>query len=230
MSAEEVEIETIPGLPEDLPPGESVVWQGRPAWRSLAKQTFKVQWLSAYFGLFVVVRFVLAVREHQGVSGAVQSLFAVALAGACLGILCLMSWMCARATVYTITTHRVVLRIGVALPMTWNLPFKRIASADLTVRDASDGDIVLGLTKPNRIAWLHLWPHCAPFEYSRAKPTLRALSEPARVSALLAKAVESWSASSSQPVIVAADAERPSVPASEPKPARWPASVGEPAS
>ena len=32
----------------------------------------------------------------------------------------------ARATVYTITTRRLVMRIGVALPTTFNLPFKQI--------------------------------------------------------------------------------------------------------
>jgi hypothetical protein len=84
------------------------------------------------------------------------------------------------------------MRIGVALPMTWNLPFKRLASADLKVRKQGDGDIVLQLTAPNRIAWLHLWPHVQPWNYAKARPALRTIAEPARVAAILGEAVQAW--------------------------------------
>ncbi len=202
MSAE-VEVETVPGLPGEPPAGERVVWQGRPEWRALARNTFKTRWLAAYFAFFAAARFVAVAQAHQGAAGALRALPLIALAAACIGVFYLLAWLHARAAVYTITTRRVVLRIGVALPTTWNLPFKRLAAADLTVRKEGDGDIVLRLTAPNRIGWLLLWPHAQPWHLIKARPTLRAIAEPARVSALLAQAVQAWAAAEAAPVLVA---------------------------
>ena len=143
MSAEDLEFEPVPGLPSDLPPGETLLWQGRPDWKSLARHTFKVRMLAAYFAVFATFRLVVAVQRHQGLAGFAQVLLLCALAAGCLGVLSLMAWAYARATVYTITSRRLVMRIGIALPMTWNLPFRRIASADLTVRNDGRGDISL---------------------------------------------------------------------------------------
>jgi len=199
----EIEIETIPGLPGDLPPGERVLWQGRPEWQALARHTFKVRMISAYFAVFIAARFFVVIQDRQGVTGLVHALLAAAAAAGCIGVLCLMAYMNARAAIYTITTRRIVLRIGVALPMSWNIPFKRIAAADLSVRKEGNGDIALKLTEPNRIAWLHLWPHVAPWQFSKARPTLRTIAEPERVSALLAQAFQKWAASESAPVRVA---------------------------
>ena len=39
--------EPVPGLPGHLPPGEVVLWQGRPdAWR-LAREAFALDWFAA---------------------------------------------------------------------------------------------------------------------------------------------------------------------------------------
>ena len=209
----EIEIETIPGLPHDLPPGERVLWQGRPEWRALARQTFNVRILAAYFAIFGVARFAVAVRERQGITGARELFIVVGLALACLVVLSGMAWLHARATIYTITTHRIVLRIGVALPMTWNLPFKRIAAAQLAARKDGEGDIVLELKSPDRIAWLQLWPHTQPWHYLKARPTLRAIAEPARVAALLADAVRDWASMTAAPVAVSERAAMAAMPA-----------------
>lgn len=184
----EIEFEAIPGLPGELPPGERVLWQGKPEWKALARHTFKVRLLAAYFAVFVGLRLVLGLGQ-DGKTLALQVLLAVGLAAACLAVLCLMAWANARSTIYTITTRRIVMRIGVALPMTWNLPFKRLAAADLKEHREGNGDIALQLTAPNRIAWLHLWPHVQPWHFVKARPTLRTIAEPSRVAALLADAV-----------------------------------------
>jgi len=193
MSAEDLEFEPVPGLPSELPQGETLLWQGRPDWRALARHTFKVRMLAGYFAVFAAFRLVVAVQRHQGLEGFTQVLLLSGLATGCLAVLSLMAWAYARATVYTITSRRLVMRIGIALPMTWNLPFKRIASADLTVRKDGRGDISLQLTSPNRIAWLHLWPHVAPWQFVKARPTFRTIAEPARVAAILGAAVQAWS-------------------------------------
>lgn len=193
MSADH-EVEPIPGLPQELPPGEHILWQGRPGWRGLARHAFLVRWVAAYFGLLALLRGGGAVVDGQGFGGA---LFAggvvLALGAACLAILALLALLNARATIYTITTRRVVMRFGVALPMTFNLPFKRLAAAELRAREDGQGDICLQLLPPDRIAWLHLWPHARPLRYARAEPALRAIPEVARVAELLGGAVRAWS-------------------------------------
>lgn len=188
----EIDYEPIPGVPDGLPEGERVLWQGKPAWRALARDAFHIRWVSAYLGIFALARLVASLEDGQGLVGVAKFAAAVGLSVACVGVLSGIAWLNARATTYTITSRRVVLRIGVAIPMTWNLPFKRIASADLAMRSENDGDIVLRIAEPDRIAWLHLWPHVAPFQFSRARPSLRALTCPEHVSSLLAQAVSSW--------------------------------------
>ena len=41
------------GLPERLPDGERLLWQGAPDWRALARQAFHVRGLAIYFGAIV---------------------------------------------------------------------------------------------------------------------------------------------------------------------------------
>ena len=55
----------------------------------------------------------------------------VVLGAAAVGVLSLLAWALARSTIYTITRPRVVLRFGVALPMSVNLPLRLVESADL---------------------------------------------------------------------------------------------------
>lgn len=207
MSAVEHEFEPIPGLPADLPQGEAIVWQGRPEWRMLARRGFKVRWLAAYFGVFVAARTISTVMTGQWMDGAVQLLAMIAVFSACLGLCQLLAWLAARSTLYTITTHRVVMRIGVALPITWNLPFTRIAAADLVVRPEGDGDVVLRLVAPDRVALFHLWPHAQMTRFLRASPALRAIAEPRMVAARLEQAVARWSAEHGELTVASAPVE-----------------------
>ncbi len=50
----EYEIEPIPGLPGDLPPGERILWQGKPDWRMLARTAFHTRIVAGYFVLLSV--------------------------------------------------------------------------------------------------------------------------------------------------------------------------------
>ena len=93
--------------------------------------------------------------------GGAQRMFPLPLL--CIGVLALMAWLNARASLYTLTNRRVVMRIGVAIPVSFNLPFKRLAEANLRLHADGTADIALTLSHPDRIAWLHLWPHARPF-------------------------------------------------------------------
>lgn len=190
--AEDIELEPVPGLPEELPEGERIVWQGAPQWKKLARYSFKTRWLLVYFGAFLVVRAVTAAVQGEWATGAIHLVIMAVLFAAALGLCYLLAWLQARATMYTITSHRVVMRIGAALQITWNLPFSRLASADLTVREDDDGDVVLRLVPPDRVAWIHLWPHVTRGKGLMPNPTLRALSEPKIVAARLEAALRHW--------------------------------------
>lgn len=201
--SDEVQIEPVPGLPDHLPPGEKLLWQGRPTWKGLARHTFRVPWLAVYFAIFIVARGFVTLGEGKSVAQAIlASLIVTPLAAACLGVLCLLAWLNARATVYSITSKRVVMRFGVAFPITFNLPFKRLAAASLTTRKDGEGDIALELAGEDRLAYLILWPHARPWRLAKAQPMLRSISDAAGTSALLGEAVKAWANAEAAAVLV----------------------------
>jgi hypothetical protein len=104
------------------------------------------------------------------------SLYALAL-----GLLAGTAWMSARSTLYTLTNKRVVMRIGIVLTLTFNLPFKRIAGAALKPYAGGQGDIALALYPEDRIGWAHLWPHQRAWHVTHPQPTLRCLPAGAQV-------------------------------------------------
>jgi hypothetical protein len=192
------EMEPVYGLPAELPEGEQILWQGAPKWRSLAKAAMKIHWLAVYFAALVVVRLALAFGGGDLSSASFELVQMIGLFLLCLGMVALFAWLHARATVYTITNRRVVMRFGVVLPMAWNLPFKRLASADLVVRDDDDGDIALELTKGERVRRIYFWPHVAPGHYFKpARPAIRAIAEPNTVARCLKEAVMRYAAEQS---------------------------------
>ena len=52
----EYEFEAAPGLPEKLPEGEHIIWQGAPDWKQLALQAFHVRIVSIYFALMLAIQ------------------------------------------------------------------------------------------------------------------------------------------------------------------------------
>jgi hypothetical protein len=109
-----------------------------------------------------------------------------------LGSLALLAWLSARTSVYTITDRRVVMRVGIVLSLTFNLPFKRIESAGLKLHKDGHGNIPLTLTGSERIAILHLWPHARPWRVNKPEPMLTCVPQAARVAGILQSA---WTAS-----------------------------------
>ena len=78
----------------------------------------------------------------------------------------------------------------VALPMALNIPFRRIGSASVARQGNDTADIPLVLTGPDRISYLHLWPHVRPWLLRQPQPALRAIPDAARVARLLADAAQ----------------------------------------
>lgn len=187
----EHDFEPIRGLPGDLPPGETILWQGAPNWLTLAEQAFHVRAVAAYFAAMLAWRTAGAVVGGEPAVKAFVSAAAVTpIAFVALGILAFMAWLNSRTTVYTITNRRVVMRFGAAIPKAINIPFTIIESADLKPLGKRGGDISLGLKAPNKFAFLHLWPHARPWRMAAPQPTLRALANARPAADILARAME----------------------------------------
>jgi Bacterial PH domain len=178
------------GLPAPLPPGERLLWQGAPRWDVLARRAFHVGKLATYCGALLLWRLIADLSDGQSpAAAALAALWLTPLVLGVVGIPALLAWLFSRTTVYTITSRRLVLRSGVALPMTLNIPFRVIESAALKSYRDGTGDIPLALAGPDRISYLHLWPNARPWRVARPEPMLRAVPDAARVADILARAL-----------------------------------------
>ncbi len=184
----EYEFEPQFGLPEPLPNTERIVWQGSPDWRSMARHVFHLRKLAVYFGLMIGLRvFVLLVDGESVAVAATSALWLLTLAAVSMGILAVMAYLSASTTVYTITTRRVIMRVGIVLTLTFNLPLRCIASADFRQLGRGTADIPLQLMGSDKIAYLHLWPHARPWRYARPEPMLRCVPQGRSVADTLAR-------------------------------------------
>lgn len=197
----EHDAEPVPGLPGPLPAGETILWQGAPAWRGLARRALHLRGLSAYFVVLGVWRAAaLAANGASAWDAAQGALFILALGAIPVLLLAGFGWLAARSTIYTITTRRIVVRTGVALPMTVNIPFAVIGSAGVARHGDGTGDIALQLMQPHRVSWLALWPHTRSWRVLRPEPTLRAVAEPEAVAQTLGRALAAAAAMPVRPM------------------------------
>ncbi len=93
-----------------------------------------------------------------------------------------------------------MLHIGLALPVTLNLPFARIVSADLNAAPDGSGDLSMTLTAGSQFAYAILWPHARPWHFARPQPAMRGLADVAQPAQILARALAA-SASMAVPVM-----------------------------
>ncbi len=182
--------DALPGLPERPPLGEDILWQGKPAAYALARDAYSLHWIAGYFALIFLWR-----ASTGFVEGGVAMGLAMGLPYLMLGLLGLaviygLAWIQARTTVYTLTTARVVMRIGAALPVTFNLPFVQVGAANLDLRRDGTGTIALDTLGTTRISYLVAWPHVRPWRMAKTEPALRSIPDAGRVAAMLAEAAE----------------------------------------
>lgn len=171
--------EPVRGLPERLPQGERIVWQGSPDPRALARAALHVRAVGVYFALLVA----WGVASGAFVGAAITALFGIGV----VGLLHLLAWAMARSTVYTVTDKRIVLRFGVALRMCVNIPMACVETARLKLRADGSGDIALKLNAPQGAGYLMLWPHARPLRFGNPEPSLRGLGDAQAVATLLAR-------------------------------------------
>ena len=185
---DDIRPEPVRGLPEALPPGERIVWQGAPSpWR-LTVEALKARWVIGWFALLAFWRAGAGLAEGTAAdAGRVVATYALICAVA-VAVLYACGWVMAKATVYTLTNRRVVMRIGAALTLTLQIPLDRIGSADLQLARSGHGTIALTpIGKGARLSYWHLWPHARPWHVGEPQPALRGIPEAAEVAGLIAR-------------------------------------------
>lgn len=214
----EHEFEAAPGLPEPLPRGERLIWQGSPDWVQLAIHAFHVRKLAIYFGAMLLLQWLYLLGDPQAAllrplltSAVMASLALLLLAGT--------AWFTARTALYTLTDRRIVMRIGVVLTLTLNLPLKQIAGASLKPQAGGHGDIALALVGKDRIAYLNLWPHARAWQLKNPQPSLRCLPGAAAVGERIQQA---WLAANPQAAALVGMPVPSAAPTASPLPVAMP--------
>ena len=186
----EHEFEAALGLPEPLPANERLLWQGAPRWQQVAIDIFHVRSLAWYFAFMMLLQATYLLGEPEP-NLFKPLLLSFVLSSMALAILTLMAWLTASTAMYTLTNKRVVMRIGVVLTLTFNLPLRMLAGASIKTNADGSGDIALKLAGNDHIAWLNLWPHARPWALRHPEPSLRCI---ANVSDVGERIVQAWQA------------------------------------
>lgn len=171
------EAQYIRGIPYPLPKGERILWQGAPDYFAMAKHVFRVPAFVLYFSVLVVLQgwYVGATRDSQA---AVQVMLPLTIAGmgVCLYML-MFAWLTARNTWYAITSRRIVMKVGVALTVTINVPLRKIETAAVRRFKDGAGEIAFPLFATERLSLFQLWPSWRPWNINRPVPQLRAIRD-----------------------------------------------------
>ncbi|MEM1435118.1 MAG: photosynthetic complex putative assembly protein PuhB [Pseudomonadota bacterium] len=201
---DEMDMEAQPGLPEPLPDGERLLWQGQPDTGLLARHVFHVRKVGAYFGLLALWQ--LATGLHDGVAHtqvAINVGILVLAAAVAIGLLWLLARATAHEAVYSLTDQRLIMRIGVAFGMNFNIPFVRIQGASLRPLQKGFGDIALQLEAGNKVSYAILWPHARAWRLRAPEPTLRCIPEAEHVVRLMSTMLSGTSVD--RPAVVVGD-------------------------
>jgi len=190
MSHDEFDFEPIPGLPANLPPGERLLWQGSPTWSATASRVLHIRAVSWYFAAILLIRLIGGrIAEQDWHTIATSMLWLAALGVATVGFLAWVAQMIAAGTIYSVTSRRIVMRFGIVVPVTINIPFAIIRSAGLRTYADGTGDIPIQIGGNGRIAYPHLWPHARPWVVKEPEPMLRGVSEAMSAAGILAVAL-----------------------------------------
>jgi Bacterial PH domain len=178
------------GLPDHLPEGERLIWQGKPDWKRLAINAFHVRKVAAYFTLIIVLQG--ALRLANGATwaealNAVPVLFGLGVI-AC-AILVVLAYASAKTTRYTLTSKRALMKVGIALPVIINMPFKQVDGVSFANTGKGCGTIVFKTGGQTRLAYLLLWPHAKPWHITKPQPAFRDIAEVETVASRLAFAL-----------------------------------------
>lgn len=181
--------DAAPGIPAPLPKGENILWQGRPAVLPLAREAWKLNWIMGYMAVIVIWKAANGLADGGAVMAVARGLPYAMLMAAAFAVILFLAWAQSRATIYTVTSARVLMRIG-ALSVTYNIPFAQVASASVEVKPNGTGTIAMQTQGDTRLAYLQMWPHARPWHLKQTEPALRCIPDAAIVARVLADAAE----------------------------------------
>jgi hypothetical protein len=178
------------GLPDHLPEGERLLWQGRPDWKRLAINALHVRKVAIYFAVIIIVRAIARYAYQPDIGHALQlTPYLVLMALAACGILLLFAYASAKTTLYTLTSKRLLMKVGIALPAYINIPLRHIESASYADTGSGCGTIIFRTAGATRLAYLLLWPHARPWHFTTPNPALRDVPNGEAVAARVAAAL-----------------------------------------
>ena len=171
--------------------GETLLWQGRPDWRAVARDVLHIRLLAGYFALMLLWEFAADRADGWSPLDTLWRGTGLCAAGLVVLLLCAgFAWSLARTTRYTLTTERCVLDYGVALTASLSVPLRRIGAVAVDARRDGKGDILLSPKPGPRLRYLKLWPHARPWRWSQAEPMLRGVPEVMAVAAAISQAAQ----------------------------------------
>ncbi len=177
-------------LPGDIPQGEKILWHGRPRWLSLARRAYRADFVAAYFVALTAWNCFSIGRDSGWIAASVVGAKTLGIGTAALALLALLAFASARTTLYVVTTRRLVLKVGIALPIFINLPFSQIVSAAARLYGDGTGDIPIALAPSQRVAYFALWPHARPFHFRHPEPALRCVANGVAVAKTVSRALQ----------------------------------------
>lgn len=190
MEHDDFAVEPVRGLPERPPAGEVILWQGRPDTWALAREALNLNWIIGYFAVLIIWRIGASSADYPFLQAVMHAVPFLVIGAVTVGLLVLIAWVQAKATVYTITTARVAMRVGAALTVTLNLPYSRIEAADLDLRKGGTGTIAFRTAGETKLSYLVLWPHVRPWHARHPQPALRCIADAEKVARMIAETVE----------------------------------------
>lgn len=160
--------------PVRLAPIEQKLWDGSPSVGSMVVRLYHFRAIAAY-GVLLTFADIVQAKLHgltlwPALEAALPSVVTT-LGG--LAIFATFAWCSARTTRYTLTSHRVIMQCGLALPKTISIPLPQIAAVAVRVRGDGTGDITLKPRPGAKLMYLKLWPFTRPWHFSAPEPMLR---------------------------------------------------------
>jgi hypothetical protein len=191
------DVEPLVGLPECLPVGERLLWQGSPDARAMLRRVLHADLVVLWFLLIGCWR--LGSHWLQTGEVALATLAGPVLAlTLALSMLFLLAWGYAKTTVYTLTNRRVTMRFGIAVQITMNIPFSKITSADVSEHGNDIGNIAFQVEPGARMSHLILWPNVRPWYWLSPRPMLCCVGGLGKAGAILTAAVREYSTQTHQ--------------------------------
>ena len=173
-----------------LAPVERTLWEGGPSFTSMVLRLYHIRAVAVY-GIMLTLADLVQAKLHgqtlwpalsATIPGMLTTLGTVAIFAA-------LAWCSARTTRYTITTHRVIMQCGLALPKTISIPLPQIASVAVRVRADGAGDVTLKPQPGSTLMFLKLWPFARPWHFRAPEPMLRDVPTGGYVASMLSRNV-----------------------------------------